>query len=188
MAALLPGNFTGEDKQSWSDWLHHFESAAVVNGWDTTARVMWIRTRLMGRAAMVVKRLSAEDKTSYDAIVAALRRRFKPNFMKEENLRKFEQRRKQQTEDWVAFGEDLITLVEKAYPTLQANALEVLALNHFISKIADPQLAFGVPQRRPTTLNEAVAVTQELVSYVHGRTLENRHKQLGGCEWCCDWV
>ena len=35
-------------------------------------------------------------------------------------------------QDWVSFAEDLLTLVEKAYPTLQAEARELLALNRFL--------------------------------------------------------
>lgn len=114
-----------------------------------------------------MKRLTEGDKESYDTIVAALKKRFEPECRKEVYMAEFQRRKKQRTEDWASFGEDLRTLVEKAYPSLQTEAQELLALNHFLSEITDPQLAFGVRQRTPATLDAAVAATLELESYLH---------------------
>ena len=59
-------------------------------------------------------------------------------------------------------------MVEKTYPTLQAEAQELLALNHFLFTIEYPHLAFGVRQRAPTTVDTAVAPTLELEGYLQG--------------------
>ena len=103
----------------------------------------------------------------YDAIVVALKRRFEPECRKEVYMAEFQRRNKLRSEDWASYGEDLRTLVEKAYPMLQAEAQELLALNRFLSEISDVQLAFGVRQRVPTTLDAAVAATLELETYLH---------------------
>ena len=58
------------------------------------------------------------------------------------------------------------TLVERVYPALQAEAQELLALNQFLAQIEDPQLAFGVRQKTPTTVDAAVAATLELETYM----------------------
>ena len=42
-----------------------------------------------------------------------------------------------------------------------------MALNRFLSEISDVQLASGVRQRAPTTLDPAVAATLELETYLH---------------------
>ncbi len=49
-----------------------------------------------------------------------------------------------------------------------AAAQELLALNRFLS---DMQLAFGVRQRAPATLDAAVAATLELETYLHRPSL-----------------
>ena len=81
----------------------------------------------------------------------------------------FQGRQKQTNEDWAALGEDLKTLVERAYPALQAERQELLALNQFLARIEDPQLAFGVRRKTPTTVDAAVAATLELETYMKSK-------------------
>ena len=75
-----------------------------------------------------MKRLSDDDRSTYAKIVAALKKRFEPECRKELYMAEFQGGKKKRTEDWAAFGEDLKTLVEKAYPALQAEAQELQAL------------------------------------------------------------
>lgn len=119
----LPDTFTGESRQGFSDWIDHFESIAKVNSWDVNAKKDWIRVRLTGRAATTWRRLTDKKTDTYEHIVAALKTRFEPACHKEVYMAEFQRHRKQTTEDWASFGEDLLTLVEKAYPTIQAEAL-----------------------------------------------------------------
>ena len=84
-------------------------------------------------------------------------------------MAEFQARKKRQTEDWATYGEDLTTLVEKVYPMLQVEAQRLLALNYFLANINNPQLAFGVRQRAPKTLDEAVAAILELETYLKPR-------------------
>ncbi|KAL5500595.1 hypothetical protein EMCRGX_G012184 [Ephydatia muelleri] len=50
--------------------------------------------------------------------------------------------------------------------TSRTKARERLALNQFLSQIDNPQVAFGVKQKRPGNIDEAVAATLELESYL----------------------
>ena len=100
-----------------------------VNEWDADAKKKWIRARFTGRAATAFRRLPEADRETFDKIVAALTKRFKPECRKELYIAEFQGRRKRRNEDWAAFGEDLKTLVEKAYPALQAEAQELLVLS-----------------------------------------------------------
>ena len=162
----VPELFTGEGSQSWSDWLDHFDSVAVVNGWSADDKKKWVRARLTGRAATAMRRLPDDDRETFAKLTAALKKRFEPECRKEVYVAEFHARRRKRTVDWASFAEDLKTLVEKAYPTLQAEAQELLALNHFLSQISDPQLSFGVRQRAPATMDAAVAATLELETYL----------------------
>jgi hypothetical protein len=55
-------------------------------------------------------------------------------------------------------------LADKAYPELEHNAREQLALNKFIDIIDNPQVVFGVKQKRPKTMDEALSATLEMES------------------------
>ena len=162
----IPEVFTGDGKQSWSDWVDHFESVADVNDWDESAKKKWIRVRLTGRAATAFRRLPEADRAMFAKVVAGLTERFEPECRKELYIAKFQRRSKRRNEDWALYAEDLRTLVEKAYPALQAEAQELLALNHFLAQIDNPQLMFGVRQKAPSTLDAAVVATLELETYL----------------------
>ena len=62
-------------------------------------------------------------------------------------------------------------MAERAYPDLQVEAQEVLALNHFLTQLDHPQISFAVRLKQPTTVDQAVQHTLEAESYL------NPHKQ-----------
>ena len=59
-----------------------------------------------------------------------------------------------------------ILLISKAFPHLQAEARDQLALTHYLSQIENPQLAFSVKQQKPANLDAAVSATLEMESYL----------------------
>ena len=75
-------------------------------------------------------------------------------------------RTRHKDEDWATFGDVLRVLADKAYPDLEEKARERLALNQFLAQIENAQVAFGVKQKRPTNVEEAVVATIELESYL----------------------
>ena len=52
---------------------------------------------------------------------------------------------------------------------------ERLALNQYLSQFEDPRLAFGVKQKRPCHIEEAVAAAIELKSYLNTCSKSHRH-------------
>ena len=57
-------------------------------------------------------------------------------------------------------------LASKAFPQLQDDAKEQLALNHYLGQLTNHQISFNVRQKRPRTLDEVVSATLELESYL----------------------
>ena len=60
----------------------------------------------------------------------------------------------------------MIVLASKAFPKLQDDAKEQLALTQYLGQLDNIQISFGVKQKRPKTLDEAVSATLELESYL----------------------
>ena len=56
-------------------------------------------------------------------------------------------------------------LADKVFPTLEEDARELLAVDRYLSNITDPSIALAVRQKRPETMEEAVAATLEMESY-----------------------
>ena len=92
----------------------------------------------------------------------ALLEYFEPPANKNVYAAEFQCRKKDRAEGWGDFGDALKTLAEKAFPNLEAAAKETLALHQYLTQLENPQIAFGVKQRRPSRLVEAVCFTMEI--------------------------
>ena len=108
----------------------------------------------------------------------ALRERFDLDSRRELYAVELNTRRKRKDEAWPDFAEDLRRLADKAYPDLQEEAREYLALNSYLSQLSDPQVSFGVKQRRPKSIDDAVTTTLELEAYT--KTGPGRKTHVGG--------
>ena len=60
---VLPKVYEGNS--SWMDWAEHFETVAVVNGWQDEEKLLWLRVRLVRRAATAFKRVLVGARASY---------------------------------------------------------------------------------------------------------------------------
>ena len=128
--------------------------------------LQWLRVRLTGRAQKALQRLPDTARTSYDATKLALIARFDPETRQTRYQVELQTRRRKSTEGWADYADDLRTLADRAYPTLQEEARECLAINQYLTQLTQPQVAFGVRQKRPATIDEAVTATLEMESFL----------------------
>lgn len=163
---LLPEVFSGES-QSWTEWAEHFESVATVNKWDSDDdKLKWLKVRLTGKARTAFQKLPADVRNKYGECVKALKQRFEPDSKKQLYVAELHTRERHRDEDWASYGDALRVLADKAYSDLEEKARERLALTQFLAHIGNPQVAFGVRQKRPETVEAAVVATIELESYL----------------------
>jgi hypothetical protein len=172
---VTPELYSGEG--SFDEWLDHFDSVAKINGWGADEAAQWLSVRLVGRAKAAYKRLPDDTRDDLAKAKEALLRRFEPESKRSLYAAEFRARCKRPCEDWPTFADDLKNLVDKALPDLDGHARERLAVDRFLTQIADPQLAFSVRQRHPQTVDDAVAATLELQAHL---SLANTATQPGG--------
>ena len=91
---------------------------------------------------------------------------FDPPSKREPYKAQLQCRIKQDTENWIDFGEELRVLVDRAYPNLQDEARGSIALTRYLDQIKSHQITFRVRQQHPKSLVEAVRATIELESYL----------------------
>ena len=180
---VLPDAYTGDG--SWEEWLDHFGNVAAVNKWTAEQKLLWLKVRLTGRAQRAFKQLPAVAQADYEEAIKALHERFEPESKRTLYVAEFHTRVKSKSEGWADFGEDLRVLADRAFPTLSADARQLLALQQYLGQIDNPQIAFAVKQKHPSTVEEAVSVTLELESYLPSkqrvaRVEEASVDQVGG--------
>ena len=161
---IVPEYFTGEG--SFEDWIDQFESIAEINHWNDGQKLMWLKVRLTGRALMAYKKFSITARGSFKNAIKALQERFEPESRKDLYRAEFQTRCKEETEGWPEFGEDLRVLVDRAYPSLEDEARQQLALQRYLSQLDNEQVAFSVKQGKPRTIEAAVGATLECESYL----------------------
>ena len=110
---------TYSDDGPFNAWIEHFERAAALNEWSEDQRAQWLAVRLVGRAQIALRSLSEETVQSFTALREALCRRFKPESKRGLYAAEFHVRQ-QPSEDWASFGEDLKSLIDKAFPDMEA--------------------------------------------------------------------
>ena len=160
---VLPEPFNGETP--WDERTIHFGNVADVNGWDADKKLQWLKVRLTGRAQKAFQRLPQASRATFNLAKEALTERFEPKSRKTRYQAEFQARKKQPSEGWADFADDLQSLAEKAYPTLQHEARKLLAINAYLQQLTQPQVAFSVKQTNPGTLDDAVAATLAMESY-----------------------
>lgn len=161
---VLPETFSGEGE--WSQWICHFENIAAVNEWNASKKLLWLKARLTARAQLAFQHLPEDTQKDYGEVLKAMKERFEPDSRKGRYQAEFYTRKKKQSEGWANFAQDLQILAEKAFPHLQMEAREQLALTQYLLQIDNAQLAFSVKQQKPTTLDAAVSATLEMESYL----------------------
>ena len=145
-----------------------------MNGWDDSQKLQWLRVRLTGRAQKALHRLPGPVASSYEATRDA---RFEPESRHTRYQAEFQARRKKAGEGWADFANELRSLADKAYPDLQDEARERLSLNTYLSQLPQPQISFSVRQKQPTTLDDAVAATLDMESYLPPQTVNSTLRQ-----------
>ena len=76
--------------------------------------------------------------------------------------------RRKINEDWADLADDLRRLADQAYLEFQVEAGERLAIDQYLRQLETPQITFSVKQKRPERLDDAVAATLGMETYVLG--------------------
>ena len=132
---------------------------------DWCPELQWLQVHLTGHVQKAIQHLLVEVAASLEKIMKALDERFKPASQKTLYQAEFQTCRKKRSDTWTEFADDLRTLVDKGFPELQDETREQLSLEIYLQQLAPLQVAFSIKQKRPKTLDEAVAATIKMESY-----------------------
>ena len=120
---VTPETYSGDGP--FDAWIEHFEHAAALNEWSEDQQTQWLAVRLVGRAQIALRSLSEETTQSYTALC----RHFDAESKRGLYAAEFHVRQKQPSEELASFGEDLKSLIDKAFPDMEATARERLAVD-----------------------------------------------------------
>ena len=148
---------------NFAEWINHFVSIAALNKWSEEEKTLWIWVRLTEKAHVALMQLTGSTTEAHLSIKQALREHFEPSSKQELYKTEFKSQRKQKSESRGDFVDDLLWLVDRAFPILQFKGKEQLALSHYLDQLELMQVSFCV---KPKTVYETVSSTPKLESYL----------------------
>ena len=113
---VSPDTYSGD--RNWTDWVEHFEAAALVNGWDEPTKLLWLPVRLTGKAQTAWRRLAPEAKQDFQAAKDALQKRFEPESKRQLYVVEFQTGKGDRTNSGVISGMSCAFSQTKRFPEL----------------------------------------------------------------------
>ncbi|PIK46151.1 hypothetical protein BSL78_16972 [Apostichopus japonicus] len=170
---IRPGTYDGTTP--WEDYLAQFEVIAELHDWGTDVMALCLVASLRGDAQAVVADLDARCRRSYTTVVGALSQRFSPTHQKEVFRVQLKSRLRRKDESLPELAHEIKRLTRQAYPMAPGELQAMLAKDHFLDALDDPELRLGVYQMKPVNLEEAVKAALEIEAY----HIAERQRSLG---------
>ena len=139
-----------------------FERTMEALGVDRRQWSYRLAPHLTGKAQQAFACMSREDCGSYDAVRVAILQRY--NITTETYYQRFVEKRKMLDESFVECTVRMRDVTQKWTKACQTkdNVLEMVMIEQF-QKILSPELQIQIRQRRPTTLDEAASVADNVL-------------------------
>ena len=110
-ASLLPqiSHFSSDQKdgETFEDWLEQFESVGTLAGWNDHYKLVHLTSALRGTAKAFYRSCAPAQRSNYQELVAALKKRFKPVVLMAVQSQLFHSCRQGQKESVDDFAQDL---------------------------------------------------------------------------------
>ena len=174
---IKPEPYTGKD--DWDEYISHFEDFAELGKWTKNDKVLALAASLKGQARTSYISLPSSEKRSYDVLVTKLEQRFGSSRQQGRWASRLQLRTRKEGESIATLGDDLRQMTQKAYPTLDANAQEVLALQQFYKAIP-LEMRCRCMDRDCKTLTEAVDVVERYEAILTENTDKNKRSSVRG--------
>ena len=121
--------------EDWEEYISHFQLCSELGRWNEDEKMLALAASLRGPARTFYISLSEEEKGSYRNLVRQLSQRFGSTRQQSRWLSRLEGRLRKPDETIAALADDLRQMSQRAYPNLDGQAQEVLALNQLYKSI-----------------------------------------------------
>ena len=158
-----PRTFDGSE--DFDDYLSQFEIIADINRWDYHSKSLQLAGKLAGQACGILGELRECERRDYDSLVNALKMRFGSLERSEMFRARLKARTKGNSETLSEFAQSIKKLTRQAYPKADQNIIDLLALDHFIDALPDPEMRFRIRESRPKHIGEAEITAIRLETY-----------------------
>ncbi|GFX16047.1 retrovirus-related Pol polyprotein from transposon 412 [Trichonephila clavipes] len=131
---------TYDGKSSWQVYKTQFSIVADVNQWDSQTKACQLAASLRADAADILQTLPETQRLDIDALVNALELRFGEKCVKDYSRLQLKSRQQKVSETLQELATDVERLSHLAFSDCPTEVGEVLALQHFVDGVRDPEI------------------------------------------------
>ncbi|GFX09392.1 retrovirus-related Pol polyprotein from transposon 412 [Trichonephila clavipes] len=131
---------TYDGKSSWQVYKTQFSIVADANQWDSQTKACQLAASLRADAADILQTLPETQRLDFDALVNALELRFGEKCVKDYSRLQLKSRQQKVSETLQELVTDVERLSHLAFSDCPTEVREVLALQHFIDGVRDPEI------------------------------------------------
>ncbi|GFY01978.1 retrovirus-related Pol polyprotein from transposon 412 [Trichonephila clavipes] len=131
---------THDGKSSWQVYKTQFSIVADANQWDSQTKACQLAASLRADAADILQTLPETQRLDFDALVNALELRFGEKCVKDYSRLQLKSRQQKVSKTLQELATDVERLSHLAFSDCSTEVREVLALQHFIDGVRDPEI------------------------------------------------
>ncbi|GFX87022.1 gag-Pol polyprotein [Trichonephila clavipes] len=131
---------TYDGKSSWQVYKTQFSIVADANQWDSQTKACQLAASLRADAADILQTLPETQRLDFDALVNALELRFGEKCVMDYSRLQLKSRQQKVSETLQELATDVERLSHLAFSDCPTEVREVLALQHFIDGVRDPEI------------------------------------------------
>ncbi|GFV78827.1 retrovirus-related Pol polyprotein from transposon 412 [Trichonephila clavipes] len=131
---------TYDGKSSWQVYKTQFSIVADANQWDSQTKACQLAASLRADAADILQTLPETQRLDFDALVNALELHFGEKCVKDYSRLQLKSRQQKVSETLQELATDVERLSHLAFSDCPTEVREVLALQHFIDGVRDPEI------------------------------------------------
>ena len=147
--------YTG--KSTWEAYWVQFELMSKKYHWGPQIQLEQLILSLREEALIFISQLSNNVRGDINQLVSALRHRFGRNVLPQTERAQLQSIRKSPKEPVSEYASRVATTVARAYPGIEGTALfSELTIEHIVSGLNDPNIAYDVLSKRPKTVSEVI--------------------------------
>ncbi|RXM27053.1 Adhesion G protein-coupled receptor L3 [Acipenser ruthenus] len=149
---------------AWETYQAQFQLAAWVNNWGPKEMAGQLAMALEGKALQVLQDVSSDQRQSYDALAAALERRFWSEEPRDQYREQLLEKKRHPGERLGAVTADVLFMAKEGFPDFPAVAQEQLALQFFLTA---ENLQQQVRLTARVSLEQALAQAKRVKAVLH---------------------
>ena len=161
--SIKPQTFDGTE--DFDEYLSQFKILVDLHRWNYREKSLYLASSLVGNARSVLSELNEDQMRDFNSLVKVLNMRYGSVERSEMYRAQLKNITKKESESLSELAQSIKKLIKRAYPSANQYLLDILALDHFVDALPDPDTRLRLRESRVRDIGEAEIMAIRLETY-----------------------